>query len=103
MEKEDKKTIILIMKLILERLMNMDKWGGAHSELGRVRKSLPSHLFGKKGKKLIDRAFKNLVNLRFLLVKPSTGELHISLNPSMKKEIDTFIEKFEREEYRERS
>ena len=100
MEKEDGRIIHIIMKLILERLLNMDKWGGAHSELNRVRKSLPSHLFGKKSKKLIEKSFKNLVNLGFLFVKPSTGELHISLNPRMKKEILEFIEKYEKEEYK---
>ena len=92
--------IKLIMKLILERLMNMNKWGGAHTELARVKKSLPAHLFGKKGKKLIEKAFKNLVNLRFILAKPSTNEIHISLDPRMKKEIFTFTEKFEQKEYK---
>lgn len=100
MLKEDK-IIKLIAKLIIERLSNMDKWGGAHSEFRRVVKSLPNHIKGSsKGKKQIKKAIKLLVDLGFLLTKPSTGEFHVSLNPRMKSEIDEFIEKNEKEDYK---
>jgi len=98
MEKEEDR---LIAKLILERLDNMDKWGGAHSELARVKKSLPSYITDtNKGKKQVSKAIKLLVNFCFLLVKPSTGEPHVSLNPKKKKEIYEFIEKNEKSEYK---
>lgn len=91
----------LIAKLILTRLDNMDKWGGAHSELNRVIKSLPSHVKEThKGKKQVNKAIKLLLNLRFLFMKMSTGEHHVSLNSSMKKEIYEFIEKNEKDEYK---
>lgn len=100
MAKEVSKEIRLIAKLILERLDNLGKWGGAHSELARVRKSLPSYITAtSKGKKQINKAVKLLVNLGFLLIKPSTGELHVSLNPKKKKETSEFIEKNEKREY----
>ncbi len=80
----------------------MNKWGGAHSELNRVVKSLPSHVREThKGKKQVNRAIKLLLNLGFVLMKMSTGEHHVSLNPSMKKEIYDFIEKNERDEYKD--
>jgi len=95
-EKETK----LIAKLILERLNNIDKWGGAHSELKRVIKSLPSHIRENvRGKKQINKAVKLLSNLNFLLIKPSTGELHVSLNPAAKKQIYEFIEKNEKKKF----
>lgn len=85
--------VFLICKLILERLNNMSKWGGAHSELKRVLKSLPSHLSNSnQGKKQINKAVKYLTNRRYLLSKPSTGEIHVSLNPRMTKEIRRFID-----------
>ncbi|MBS3092343.1 hypothetical protein J4466_02890 [Candidatus Pacearchaeota archaeon] len=91
----------LIAKLLLERLANMDKWGGAHSELKRVAKSLPLYIRETaKGKKQINQAVKLLLNQRFLLMKPSTGEWHVSLNPSMKKEIMDFIEENDKEDYK---
>jgi len=100
MEKESK-DVSLIAKLILERLNNMDKWGGAHSELKRVVKSLPSYLKdNNQGKKKINKAIKLLVNQRLLMIKPSTGEFHVSLNPRMKKEIYEFIEKNEEVSYK---
>lgn len=92
----------LIMKLILERLDNMDKWGGAHSELKRVLKSLPNYVRDdRKGKKLIEKAVKNLKNLGFIFASMKTGEIHISLNPKMKKEIHDFVDKYEKEGYKE--
>jgi len=99
MLKEDKQ-IKLVAKLILERLSNMDKWGGAHSELNRVGKSLPSHITAtNKGKKQMDKAIKMLINLGLLLTKPSTGEIHVSLNPRKITEIYQFIEKNDKKEY----
>jgi len=94
------KEVRLISKLILDKLINMDKWGGAHSELKKVANSLPSYIRNtNKGKKQINKAMKLLVNLGFLLIKPSTGELHVSLNSKKKKEIFMFIEKNEKKEY----
>ena len=100
MAKENKE-INLIAKLILERLSNMDKWGGAHSELKKVTRSLPNYLKeSHKGRKQVIKAVKLLKNLGYLLTKPSTGEIHCSLNPKMNKEIFMFIEKNERKEYK---
>ena len=94
---KEEKEINLIGKLLLERLINMDKWGGAHSELNRVVKSLPSYLkMTNQGKKKVHDAIKMVVKNEFLLSKPSTGEIHVSLNPRKKKEIFEFIENNER-------
>ncbi|MDD5192777.1 MAG: hypothetical protein PHH54_07385 [Candidatus Nanoarchaeia archaeon] len=89
MEKEEK----LIIEHILIRLRNMRKWGGAHSELKRVIKSLPTHFReSKQGRKQVNNAIKLMVNHSFLLIKPSTGELHVSLNPRKIKEISEFLQ-----------
>ena len=83
----------LIIWHILTRLRNMRKWGGAHSELKRVIKSLPTHLReSKKGRKQVNEAIKSMVNYGFLLIKPSTQELHVSLNPRKVKEISEFLQ-----------
>ena len=90
MEKE----VELIMKHFLIRLVNMGKWGGAHSELKKVIKSLPTFLReSKKGRKQINKAIKLMVNQSFLLIKPSTGELHVSLNSHKSKEILNILKK----------
>jgi hypothetical protein len=65
-------------------------WGGKHTEEKNLLKALPKHL---RGEKVTDEAMKELYRLDFLFSKPSTGEIHISLNPRKKKEIFEFLER----------
>ena len=72
----------------------MRKWGASHSELKRVVKSLPSQFTeSARGKKLINKAIKNLVNLGFIGIYKKTGEDHTSLNPRKTGEIKEFIKR----------
>lgn len=81
-----------IKRAILEDLMSPPRWGGRHTEIKNLRKGLPSHITSnQKGQKLVDKAIKELVNDGWLLCKKSTGEIHVSLNPRMKKEIVEFV------------
>ena len=90
MEKEVQ--IIAIMKLILRKLINMGKFGGAHTELRNATKGLPSrYLMTPKGKKFVQGAIKELINMQFLFAKPSTGEIHVSLNSHKAGEIGEFL------------
>ena len=79
-----------IMKRFLRKLVNLNIWGGRHTEIKNLQKALPDHLRGTKEHK---KAIKELVNLGFLNIKPSTGELHISLNSHKQKEIFEFLQK----------
>ena len=82
----------LIKRIILESLVTPPRWGGRHTEIRNIKKGFPSNISNsKKGQKLIDRAIKELINDSWLLFKKSTGELHVSLNPHMKKEIMEFL------------
>jgi len=86
--------IASIMRLILLRLIKMDKWSGAHTALRNATKGLPSrYLSTSKGKKAVKKALKELTNKGFLLVKPSTDEIHISLDSHKAREIDDFLQK----------
>lgn len=86
------KEVKVIMWHFLVRLENMKKWGAAHSELKRVIKSLPSQFIASaKGKKLIKKAIKNLVNLGFIGIYKKAGADHTSLNPRKAGEIKEFI------------
>ena len=81
-----------IKRIILEILLTPPRWGGKHRELRNIKKGFPSHISNsKEGQKLIDKTIKELINDGWLLCKKSTGELHISLNPHMKKEIMDFL------------
>lgn len=87
--------IIAIMRLIVFKLIRMDKWGGSHTELRNITKGLPSrYLMTPRGKKLVQEAIKELNNRGFLIAKPSTGEVHVSLNSAMKRDINEFLQDF---------
>lgn len=78
-----------IMKRFLRKLINLNIWGGRHTELKNLSKALPSHL---RGTREVKKAIKELINREFLNIKPSTGEFHISLNSHKQKEIFEFLE-----------
>ncbi len=78
-----------IMKRFPRKLTNLSIWGGRHTEMKNLQKALPDHLRGTKEHK---RAIKELINLGFLNVKPSAGELHVSLNTHKQKEIFEFLQ-----------
>lgn len=84
-----KKEVIIIR--FLRKLINLDMWGGKHTESKNLLKALPKHL---RGEKITDDAIKEIYKLEFLVSKPSTGEVHISLNPKKKKDICEFLEKY---------
>ena len=79
-----------IMKRFLRKLLNLNIWGGRHTQLKNLQKALPSHLRGSKESK---RAIKELVEREFVIIKPSTGEKHVSLNSHKQQEIYNFLRK----------
>ena len=77
---------------IISKLIRMRMWGGKHTEMRNLYKGLPENLVSsKQGKKLLEKAIKELVRREFLITKPSTDEIHVSLNPRYSKEILEFI------------
>ena len=79
---------IFIMKRFLRKLINLNIWGGRHTELKNLKKSLPKHL---RGEKITEEAVKELVKQSFIATKQSTGEIHLSLNSQKQQEIYDFI------------
>ena len=77
-----------IQDKILRKLMALEKWGGAHTELINLFKGLPKHL---RGEKITHESVEELYKMNFLLAKKSTGEIHVSLNTERKKEILAFL------------
>ncbi|HLD83254.1 MAG TPA: hypothetical protein VI979_00175 [archaeon] len=73
--------------LILDKLSRHTYWGGKHTDFENLQKGVPQHLKGDM------KAGKELTKEGFLLPKPTSYGLHISLNPRMADEIQDFIEK----------
>ena len=71
-----------IRRTILKKLFRHRYIGGRHTEIRNAMKGFPPHLL-----KEVKKEIKNLIKEGYLLSKPSTGEIHISLNPRMLDEI----------------
>ena len=76
------------MKRFLRKLLNLNIWGGSHTELRNLFKSLPRHLRGVRESK---DAVRELIRREFINIKISTAEKHISLNSHKQKEICDFL------------
>lgn len=81
MENYDYLKAQLLFKLYRRRI-----WGGKHTPIRNL-----FHLVDKVSIKESKKALKELNNLGWILIKISTGEEHISLNPHKNKEIKEFI------------
>ncbi|MAE42525.1 hypothetical protein CMO93_02030 [Candidatus Woesearchaeota archaeon] len=77
-----------IMVRFLRKLINLNIWGGRHTELTNLKKCIPKHL---RGQKITEEAIKELIEMEFLNVKQSTGEMHVSLNSQKQHEIYLFV------------
>ncbi len=73
---------MIIRRDVLKKLFRHRYIGGRHTEIRNAMKGFPPHLLKEVKKEIL-----NLIKEGYLLSKPSTGEIHISLNPKMLKEI----------------
>ncbi len=85
-----------VKKLILNKLVRSNMWGGKHTPVDFVLKSLPEHLRTRpEGKRAIGKALKELSNTQWIIIaKKRTGkdyDDHISLNQDKVAEIQQFL------------
>ena len=90
--------IDVLKKLILQKLIRANAWGGKHTPLDFVTKGVPEHYRNtNKGKKAVEKALKELMNegLIIILAKRTGGgsDDHVSLNPRKVSEIKQFLAK----------
>lgn len=86
------KEVAKVKWFILNKLNCMGKWAGSHTALRNLFRGLPiKYTSSAQGKRSIRRAIKELINKQFIIAKPSTGEIHVSLNSKKIKEIKEFI------------
>jgi hypothetical protein len=78
---------IVLRYLIIKKLMRRNKWDRSHTSIENVKKGVPSHLRGA----VLDEA-ERMITDGLLYSKPSTKDLHISLNSAMKPEIERAYE-----------
>jgi len=87
----------VLKRLILQKLIRGNLWGGKHTPLDFVKKGVPEHYRNThKGEKAMEKTLKELVNDEWIIViAKRTGKSldnHISLNPRKVGEIKQFLE-----------
>ena len=87
-----------IKRLILEKLIRANVWGGKHTPLDFATKGIPEHYRNThKGMKIVERVLKELTNDGWIVtLSKRTGkgsDEHVSLNPRKVSEIRQWLEK----------
>ncbi len=88
----------VLKKLILQKLVRANAWGGKHIPFDFVVKGIPEYYRNThKGQKAVEKTLKELINSEWLIILPKrtgkgTGD-HMSLNPRKVSEIKQFLEK----------
>lgn len=90
--------IDILKKLVLQKLIRVNVWGGKHTPLDFVIKGIPEHYRNThKGKKAIEKVLKELIKKEWLtILSKRTGkgsDNHVSLNPRKVSEIKQFLTK----------
>ena len=88
----------ILKKLMLQKLVRANIWGGKHTPLDFVKKGIPEHYRNThKGRKNVEKAVKELASDGWIaVVKKKTGrgiEDHVSLNQRKVSEIKQYLSK----------
>ncbi|MAH06731.1 hypothetical protein CMI38_00590 [Candidatus Pacearchaeota archaeon] len=86
-----------LIKLILNKLIRANIWGGKHIPLHYIKNGIPEYFRNSNhGRKEFEKAIKQMINNNWILMgKKKTGkgvDYHISLNPSKASEIRKLFE-----------
>lgn len=86
----------VLKRLVLQKLIRSNVWGGKHTPLDFVKKGVPEHFRNThKGKKALEKVLKELANDEWIILLPKrTGrgsDDHVSLNPRKVSEIKGFL------------
>ena len=88
----------VLRKLILQKLIRGNVWGGKHTPIDFVIKGVPEHYRNThKGKKIVEKVLRELTNDEWIIIlaKRTGGgsDDHVSLNPRKVGEIKQFLQK----------
>ena len=89
----------VLKKLILQKLVRANIWGGKHTPLDFVTKGIPEHYRNTHpGRKAVEKVLKDLINAEWIIILAKrTGrgsDDHVSLNPRKVSEIKQFLDQF---------
>jgi len=77
----------IIKKALLRKMLASQIIGGRHTAIENVPKGFPKHLRGN-----VEKAVKQLIKDGYIILKPTSYGLQVSLNPRRIKEIREMVE-----------
>ena len=92
------KEVDIVKKLILQKLVRGNLWGGKHTPINFIFNGIPENYKNThKGKKVVEKVLKELKNDGWIIIltkKTGKGsDNHLSLNPRKIGEIKQFLQK----------
>ena len=86
-----------VKKLMVQKLIRANIWGGKHTPIDFLQKGIPEHYRNThQGQRIVNQVLKELVNDEWMIViikKTGKGsDEHVSLNPRKVSEIKQFLE-----------
>ena len=88
--------VLVLKKLILQKLIRGNVWGGKHTPLSFVIKGIPEHYRNTpRGKKVVTAALKELAQEGWIIIvlkrTGKSSDEHLSLHPRKVSEIKQFL------------
>ncbi len=75
-----------IQKTVLERMLKDTLIGGKHTAVENLKKGFPKHMRGE-----VEDEVHKLIKMGFILPKPTSYGMQVSLNPRMIEEIKQIL------------
>ena len=83
-----------VKALILFKLHKRGNWGASHTAFDNLSKGFKDSDLGKHGAKRIDRLARELIRQGWIVPKPTSYGLQVSLNPRESESILAFMRRF---------
>jgi hypothetical protein len=79
---------------ILFKLHKRGNWGASHTAFDNLKKGFKDTELGKHGAKRIDKLARDMIRRGWIIPKPTSYGLQVSLNPRQSEEIMAFMRGF---------
>ncbi len=83
-----------IRATILLKLHRKGNWGSSHTAFDNLQKGFKDADLGKHGAKRVEKLARELVRQAWIIPKPTSYGLQVSLNPRESQAIVTFMRRF---------
>ena len=83
-----------ISATVLFKLHKRGNWGASHTAFDNLKKGFKDNDLGKRGAKRIDMLARDMIRRGWIIPKPTSYGLQVSLNPRQSEEIMAYMKSF---------